>query len=103
MVVGAANKGDVETRSNDRAGPVPAGVADPSPSERGYRLAALVRQRAGLQLAKPVPSVKDVAYTVAQAPLCAEEQNHVPGSGVRAAVGWLDNPKTVVAGPLPQQ
>lgn len=83
--------------------PIPAGEARLSPSGEGYRLAALVRQRAGLAPTHAVSDVEGVARTIAEAPFRTEEQNHLPGSGVRAAVGWRDDSEIVVAGPRPQR
>ncbi len=83
--------------------PVPTGEARHLPSREGYRLAALVRQRAGLSPSDAVADVEGVARTAAEAPFHTEEQNHVPGSGVRAAVGWRDDSEIVVAGPRPQR
>jgi hypothetical protein len=74
-------------------------VAAPSPSGQGYRLATLVRQHAGLAASATVSSVEYVAAAVANVPFRVPEQNHVPGSGIRAAVGW-DGPREIVlAGP----
>ncbi len=97
-----------QTRARWKLGPntgqafIAPGSVGRSPSGRGYRLAALVRQRAGLASSEPVPSVETLAQGVAKVPFRAEEQNHVPGSGVRAAVGWVDGREIVVAGPRPQ-
>jgi hypothetical protein len=84
-----------------RQAPVPADTADVSPSWQGYRLAAIVRQRSGLAPSAPVQSVEDISLNVAGVPFRAPEQNHLPGSGVRAAVGWSDDREIVVAGPHP--
>jgi hypothetical protein len=83
--------------------PVSTDIAERSPSGQGYRLAAIVRQRAGLSPSDPVPSVEAVAHTVAKVPFRTQKQNHVPGSGVRAAVGWNDKGDIIVAGPHPRR
>lgn len=83
--------------------PVPADVVEQSPSRHGYRLAAIVRQRAGLSPSDPVSSIEDVARSVAGVSFRTQPQNHIPGSGVRAAVGWMDDGDIVVAGPRPQR
>ncbi len=98
-----------QTRARWRLGPmttqapVIADVAERTPSRQGYRLAATVRPRAGLAPSDPVHSVEDLAHTVAGVPFRAPEQNHVPGSGVRAAVGWNEDREIVVAGPHPRR
>lgn len=80
-----------------------ADVAELSPSGQGYRLAAIMRERAGLAPSDPVGCFEDVAHTLAEVPFRSQEENHVPGSGVRAAVGWNDKREIVVAGPRPQR
>jgi Zn-dependent peptidase ImmA (M78 family) len=62
-----------------------------------------VRQRAELAPLEPLGSVEDAAYTVTKVPFRVQEQNHVPGSGVRAAVGWNADREIVLAGPRSQR
>jgi hypothetical protein len=81
--------------------PVSIHLARPSPSGVGYRLAAIVRQLAGLVTSDQVNSVAEVAETVAKVPFRTQEQNHIPGSGLRAIVGWKADREIVVAGPRP--
>ncbi len=96
-----------QARATWKLGPIPGtapvstDIAELSSSGQGYRLAAIVRERAGLAPSDPVHSVEDVAQVVAKVPLRAQEQNHVPGSGIRAAVGWNDDREIVLAGPHP--
>jgi hypothetical protein len=75
--------------------------AERSPSRQGYRLAALVRQRAGIPFSDPLPPVEDVAHRVVGVPFRVRDQNHLPGSGVRAAVGWDHERNIVVVGRQP--
>jgi Zn-dependent peptidase ImmA (M78 family) len=86
-----------------RKGPAPVStdIVESSPSRQGYRLASIVRQRAGLATSDPVESLEDAAQTVAKAPFRAQEQDHIAGLGLRAAVGWTDDHQIVVAGPRP--
>jgi len=97
-----------QTRATWKLGPIPGqvpvstDVAERLPSSQGYRLAAIVRERAGLAPSDPVHSVEDFAHSVARVLFRAQEQNHIPGSGVRAAVGWNDDREIVVAGPHPR-
>jgi len=98
-----------QTRAMWKLGPIPGqapvstDIAELSPSSQGYRLAAVVRERAGLAPSDSVHSVEHVAHVVAKVPFRAQEQNHAPGSGVRAVVGWNGDHGIVVAGPHPQR
>jgi len=81
--------------------PVVAGASGQSPSRHGYRMAALVRDRAGLGPSQPVRSMEDVAKAVAGGSLRNEDRNHVPGHNIRAVVGWAGQNEIIVAGPCP--
>jgi hypothetical protein len=86
-----------------RPASVPALADGLSPFLHGYSLAAMVRERAGLGPALPMQSVAAVAQKVAGRSFRPSEQNHVPGHGVRAVVGWTAGGAIVIAGPRPQR
>ena len=69
--------------------PITASVAGLSPSQHGYRLAAKVRNAAGLDPSAAVTSVENVAQEVSGRPFRTPDDNHIPGHNVRAA-SWLD-------------
>jgi hypothetical protein len=72
-----------------------------SPFAYGYRLAARVREAAGLSPKQPVPSLLEIARRAAHVDLETPHQNHVPGRKLRAVVGWKPNGAIVIAGPPP--
>jgi hypothetical protein len=81
--------------------PIPPPARGLSPSRYGYELAAIVRHRAGLALAAPVDSIEDVARALIGGSFRVQNENHLPGQGVRAVVGWTSKSEVVVAGPRP--
>lgn len=81
--------------------PIQAGLIGLSPSQYSYRLAARVRDAAGLGPSTPVSSVETLGQRVSGHPFHAHDQNHVPGHNVRAVVGWTANNEMVVAGRYP--
>jgi hypothetical protein len=81
--------------------PVQAPVAGVSPSRYGYQLAGMVRALAGLDPSMPVSSVPDAAQAVTGVPFRTEDQNHIPGRGIRAVVGWTSKSGVSIVGPHP--
>ncbi len=80
---------------------IPAPPVGLSPSRHGYRLAAVVRELAGLGPAQPVQSIDAVAQRLAGASFQVQEQNHLPGRNVRAVVGWTGDHEMLLVGPRP--
>lgn len=83
--------------------PIPAGGADSSPFQHGYRLAAKVRKAAGLDPSAPIPSIENLAEVISAGPFRAHDQNHIPGRNVHAVVGWTGNNEILLAGPRPMR
>jgi hypothetical protein len=74
-----------------------------SPFQYGYRLAEIVRERASLSPSEPVFKLEDIARDAAGSPFHGEEQNHVPGQGIRAVVGKGKRRGMIWAGPRPSR
>lgn len=96
----------VEKALDLRATPrdVPNRLAIPSqhnPAKSGYAAARLVRDEIGAKADQPVTNVASVCEALHLGTLAFREFNHLPGSGIRAAVGWQAGRTPMLAGPIP--
>lgn len=72
-----------------------------SPSQHGYRLAAKVRDAAGLAPSARVTSIENLAQAVSGKSFRPHHQNSVPSKKIHAVVGWTGEKEILLVGPRP--
>lgn len=80
--------------------PLPLELDTYAAGQAGVSAAHRLRQQLGIDN-PPLPSVEGVANEIGLGPIVYEDYNHLPGTSIRAAVGWQAGGKAVVLGPKP--